>query len=255
MSGLAGLAALCGGLDQTRPASTMTEYGPDTGSGRLPEHETTYRRLRDMLLFGALAPGQKVTIQGLVADLGAGMTPVREAIRRLTAEGALEPQGNRRVLVPRPCPALIEELTFARLAIEPELARRACARMGAGQIERLAAIDRQVDAAIARDDVPAYLQGNFDFHFTLYDAAAAPVLRSLAQALWLRSGPSLRAVIETGGGQIGPDRHHEALEALTRGDAEALARAIADDIRQGLGRISAQVGQQPVDQEQTGQHS
>ncbi|MCA3444998.1 MAG: GntR family transcriptional regulator, partial [Rhodobacter sp.] len=67
---------------------------------KIPTHELTYARLRDMVLFGHLLPGQPVTIQGLVSDLEAGMTPVREAIRRLIAEGALTLLGNRRVLVP-----------------------------------------------------------------------------------------------------------------------------------------------------------
>ena len=56
---------------------------------KIPTHEVTYGRLRDMVLFGRLQPGQPVTIQGLIRDLESGMTPVREAIRRLTAEGAL----------------------------------------------------------------------------------------------------------------------------------------------------------------------
>ena len=72
----------------------------DIESRKIPSHEVTYARLRDMILFGKLEPGAAVTIQGLVADLEAGMTPVREAIRRLCAEGALEAQGNRRVCVP-----------------------------------------------------------------------------------------------------------------------------------------------------------
>ena len=54
---------------------------------RQPAHERIYRQLRDLVLYGDLAPGQAVTIQGLTARLGAGMTPVREAIRRLIAEG------------------------------------------------------------------------------------------------------------------------------------------------------------------------
>lgn len=65
-----------------------------------PAHQQVYGRLRAKVLFGDLAPGQPVTIKGLVDDLGAGMTPVREALRRLTAEGALEFQGNRRICVP-----------------------------------------------------------------------------------------------------------------------------------------------------------
>ncbi|MCA3449140.1 MAG: GntR family transcriptional regulator [Rhodobacter sp.] len=77
-------------------------------------HELTCARLRDMVLSGQLQPGQPVTIQGLVSDLDAGMTPVREAIRRLIAEGALTLQGNRRVLVPHLTPALPDQIAFAR---------------------------------------------------------------------------------------------------------------------------------------------
>lgn len=219
----------------------MLRSAPEDTAPRLPEHETTYRRLRDMLLFGALVPGQKVTIQGLVADLGAGMTPVREAIRRLTAEGALEPQDNRRVSVPRLTLAQLDELAFARLAVEPELARRACGRMDAAGKAGLVALDRAIDAAIAAGDVPGYLRGNYRFHFQLYAAAGAPILRGIAQGLWLRGGPSLRVVIESGS-HIGPDRHREALAALQAGDAAALAEAVAQDIAQGLDRIRAEIG-------------
>ena len=52
-----------------------------------PAHESVYQGLRQMILGGDFAPGQAVTIQGLVELLGAGMTPVREAIRRLISEG------------------------------------------------------------------------------------------------------------------------------------------------------------------------
>jgi DNA-binding GntR family transcriptional regulator len=203
---------------------------------RLPEHETTYRRLRRMVLFGVLAPGQKVTIQGIAAALDAGMTPVREAIRRLTAEGALELHENRRVSVPRLRSAQIDELAFARRTLEPQLARLALSRIAAREIEALAAIDGELDAAIAAGDVPGYLASNYRFHFALYESAGAPILTTLTQSLWLRFGPSLRVVIESGG-TIGPDRHRDALAAMRAGDADALAAAIEADVLQGLERV------------------
>ncbi|MDH5797807.1 MAG: GntR family transcriptional regulator, partial [Paracoccaceae bacterium] len=70
-----------------------------------------------MILFGDLAPGQAVTIKGLCEDVGAGMTPVREAIRRLTAEGALDFLGNRRVCVPELTLSQLDELAFARCSV------------------------------------------------------------------------------------------------------------------------------------------
>ena len=66
---------------------------------KIPEHEAIYLRVRDAIMFGELVPGQSVTIQGLTETIGAGMTPVREAIRRLTSEGALLALGNRRIEV------------------------------------------------------------------------------------------------------------------------------------------------------------
>ena len=104
----------------------------DADSRKIPSHEVTYARLRDMILYGHPAPGAPVTIQGLIADLGAGMTPVREAIRRLTAEGALLPQGNRRVAVPELSAEMLEQVAFARLAIEPKRAEDVYKRQGLG---------------------------------------------------------------------------------------------------------------------------
>ena len=86
-----------------------------------------------MILFGELAPGQPVTIQGLVSTLDVGMTPVREAIRRLTSEGALEFKGNRRVSVPQPDMAQWNDIAFARLSVEPELARKATENIDVGR--------------------------------------------------------------------------------------------------------------------------
>ncbi|KPQ07801.1 MAG: transcriptional regulator of proline utilization PutR [Rhodobacteraceae bacterium HLUCCA12] len=208
---------------------------------KLPEHESTYRRLRDMVLFGDMAPGQKVTIQGITRALEAGMTPVREAIRRLTAEGALELHENRRVSVPRLTPSQLEEIAFARLALEPRLARGAVARMQPADIDRLAQIDREIDAAIADVDVHRYLAGNFRFHFALYELADAPILLSLTQSLWLRFGPSLRVVIESEA-SIGPDRHRDAVAAMRQNDARALSEAIEADIAQGMERVRAELG-------------
>jgi DNA-binding GntR family transcriptional regulator len=139
---------------------------------KVPTHEVVYARLRDMVLFGTLAPGQAVTIQGLCADLDAGMTPVREAIRRLSAEGALTAQDNRRVAVPVLTGAHVDQLAFARLALEPHLAGLAVTG-GARLADALAGIDAEVDRAIAAGDVHDYLAANHAFHFTLYAASGA----------------------------------------------------------------------------------
>jgi DNA-binding GntR family transcriptional regulator len=215
----------------------------DGDSRKIPTHEVTYARLRDMILFGHLAPGAAVTIQGLVVDLGAGMTPVREAIRRLTAEGALEPQGNRRVSVPRMSAGMLEQVAFARLTIEPKLSEMAAKNLTPELIGLLQSLDNQVDQAIRAGDVPGYLEANHAFHFCLYEASAAPVLVDMARSMWLRFGPSLRVVCARFGRVSLPDRHLEALAAMRAGDGLALRAAIERDIAQGIEQVQAALAQ------------
>jgi DNA-binding GntR family transcriptional regulator len=207
------------------------------GDRKVPSHEVTYIRLRDMILYGQLTPGQPVTIQGLIQDLGAGMTPVREAIRRLTAEGALSPQGNRRVAVPPMTLAMLDQVAFARAALEPHLSGLAAARCTPALIRRLEAADGAVNQAIGAGDIPAYLAANHLFHFTLYEASEAPVLVDMVRMLWLRAGPSLRAVIGRYGRAAMPDRHSEAIACLRAGDAAGVAQAMARDIQQGVDHV------------------
>lgn len=202
-----------------------------------PTHELVYRRLRGMILFGDLAPGQPVTIQGLVSELGTGITPIREAIRRLTAEGALEFKGNRRISVPTLTLSQLDELSFARLTIEPQLAIIAASRMDANDIRRLESIDQNLNIAIENGDVPAYLEHNYHFHTGLYAHSDAQILLSIAGALWLRVGPSLRVVCGRYGTTNLPDKHEEALQALCAGDANAVGQAIHEDIKQGHTQI------------------
>ena len=204
-----------------------------------PAHLTIYDALRNMILCGDLAPGQPVTIQGLAEILGGSTTPVREAIRRLTSQGALHFQGNRRVSVPVLNLPQIDELRFARMALEPELARMAVKNTTPTLISDLCAIDATLDIAIERGDVKSYLQSNYRFHMTLYHAAQSDILLPAADSFWLRSSPSLRVICGRFGTQHLPDKHQETIAALRADDADAVARAIAQDIAQGMDNIRA----------------
>lgn len=204
----------------------------------VPAHERVYQRLRSQILFGEMTPGQPVTIQGLTDSLGAGMTPVREAIRRLISDGALVFQGNRRVSVPLLSTEDVEQLIYVRKSIESELSRRAAGRMKPPVLARLESIDRAVDAAIGSGDVTGYLKRNYEFHAVIYGQANAPIMTDLADRLWLRFGPSLRVVCGRFGTQNLPDRHKDLLAALRRGDPDAAAIAMEQDVGQGMEMVA-----------------
>lgn len=217
----------------TSPTVSLLENSAHAGAG-IPAHLHVYQRLRAGLLFGDYAPGQALTIQGLVAQTGAGMTPVREALRRLTSEGAVEMLGNRRLIVPRLTRARAEEVLFLRTKLEPELTRRAATRLATPDIDALADTDAQLDAAIANGDVPGYLLCNYRFHAGLFAHADAPVMAGIVDRLWLCFGPSMRVVCGRFGTLSLPDKHAEILDALRRRDADTAARAMRDDVSQGM---------------------
>lgn len=201
---------------------------------KVPAHEVAYAKLRDMILFGQLAPGQSVTIQGLTETLAEGTTPVREAIRKLTAEGALDFQGNRRVCVPQLNSQQLDELAFARLTIEPKLVELATTKLTDQHIAYLTTMDEAIDTAILTGNVSDYMKRNQQFHFSLYEKANAPILLSIAHSLWLRFGPSLRVVCGRFGTSNLPDRHEQALTAMRERDSRMLADAMRQDIEQGI---------------------
>lgn len=205
-----------------------------SGSAQVPAHEQVYQKIRVQILFGELAPGQAVTIQGLTDSLDVGMTPVREAIRRLISDGALIFQGNRRVSVPVLSVSDTEQLIFIRKTIEYELARRAALQISHSGVTLLEHIDTALDRAISSGDVAGYLAQNYSFHRAIYDQADAPVMAEIADRLWLRFGPSLRVVCGRFGTQSLPDRHKELLDAFRRNDADAAAKAMVQDVEQGM---------------------
>ena len=215
---------------------------PDSGAGASPVHEQVYLNLRERILFGEMEPGQPVTIQGLVATLGAGMTPVREAIRRLISDGALVFRGNRRVIVPALTLEDLEQLIFVRKTIESELARRAARTITPMVGAELEKIDNALDDAIGKGDVAGYLALNYQFHSAIYLQANAPVLAELADRLWLRFGPSLRVVCGRFGTQNLPDRHKDLLQALADNDSAAAGMALEQDIDQGMEMVASVLG-------------
>ncbi len=206
---------------------------------KIPEHLTVYSRLKDMILLGRFAPGQALTIFGLAEEIHAGTTPVREALRRLTAEHALTSLENRRIIVPELSDKDIDDIYFLRLMVEPELARQATKNMTAQTIDRLQDIDTQINDALDHGDVEAYLERNNRFHFAIYETARSQVLFHTARSLWVQIGPSLRIVCGRYGTANMPDKHSELLEALSRRDENAAAQAMRDDLEQSRLLISA----------------
>ncbi len=201
-------------------------------------HERVYRSLRQQVLHGELAPGQALTLRGIGRQFGVSMTPAREAVRRLVAEGALTLSSSGRVTTPELSPERIEELAAIRAMLEPEMAARALPRAHFALIERLAAINALNAEAAVKQDAVAYVRTNLEFHRTLYLRAQTPAMLALCETVWLQLGPTMRTVYARVTRREPPQHHRMILAALKAGDEPGLRLAIRTDVTQGLRHLS-----------------
>jgi DNA-binding GntR family transcriptional regulator len=199
--------------------------------------QRVYRTMRARVMSGAVAPGLPITINGVAEDLGVSAMPVREALHRLVADGALEYLDNRRVRVPEMTLSKFEEIIAARTALETLAAVRALPHIDAGRLERLQIIDGQIDDAYSADDLLRSTELNFLFHRTLYEPGASGVILDLMESVWLRLGPFMRLATAKLEESYRIDRHAEAMDAIRAKDPIALSKAIEADIQDGVGHL------------------
>jgi DNA-binding GntR family transcriptional regulator len=213
-------------------AAMRLDRAPGEGEREL-QHARVYRELREAIVTGRFVPGRPVTLRGVAEELGVSPMPVREALRQLVAERALEMFDNRRVAVPAMSPSRFAELCLARALLEPELATLALPRVTKADVEAMQALDAAIDRALARGDTGAYMRQNYAFHFRLYRASGSSVLLPLVESLWLQVGPFLRMVVGRLGTGYVVDRHQAAVRAIRARDEAALRDAIRADILDG----------------------
>lgn len=204
----------------------------------LSAHDRLYRLLRAQVMHGELAPGQALTLRGLAQAHGMSVTPVREALQRLVAEGAFTLSSSGRVSTPELSAERIEELAAIRSLIEPELAARALPRAHFALIDRLAAINALNAEAVARADAVAYVRSNLEFHRTLYLRAQAPAMLAICETVWLQLGPTMRALYARLRRNEPPQHHRLILAALRAGDEPGLRLAVRTDVTQGLRHLA-----------------
>ncbi len=197
-------------------------------------HERVYKALRLSVMHGELSPGHALTIRGIAQQFSVSMTPAREAVRRLSAEGAFTMSASGRVSTPMLAPERIEELAAVRALLEPEMAARALPRAHFALIDRLAAINAMNQDAVINQDAIAYVRSNLEFHRTLYLRAQTPAMLAMIETVWLQLGPTMREMYQKIRRREMPQHHKLILAALRAGDEPGLRLAVRTDVTQGL---------------------
>jgi DNA-binding GntR family transcriptional regulator len=198
---------------------------------------SVYEELRRRFVTGKFMPGSSLSTRGVAQELGVSQMPVREALSRLAAEGAVEIRSKRRIVVPLMSAERFRDLLRCRELLEPEAAAAALPHIDAARLKHLRAVDDALGVALKTGDVTGYMEGNFDFHFSIYRAQPRRTMTQLIETLWLQFGPYMRVVYGRVGTASLVDQHQLAIRAVRDKSAARLKRAILADIRDGMGLI------------------
>lgn len=208
----------------------MSASDPPGGASSTQQDEV-YARLRQWVTVGRFLPGQRLKIRDVAAELAVGHMPVRAALQRLAAEGALINVPNAGVAVPRMAVAELEDLLQMRMLLEGEAAERGAAMLDGPQRVAMRRLCKQMSAALTGGDFVAYLAFNEDFHVMLYRAAGSPLLYRLIDTLWLKAGPVSNQLFDAPeAAAVLNDAHEALIKALARGDSAGVRRAVEKDI-------------------------
>ncbi len=216
-------------------AITTLPIVPDLGDATA--QETAYQRLRYAIMIGQIGPGVALTIRGLAHILEVSPTPVREALRRLSAQQAIVVLDNRRVLTPAMTAQRFDELIAVRAALEGHAASRAVPHITEIIINQMQQIDLQMDAAVASGNYETTVKLNLRFHTLLFTANPEQVVMPMIESVWLQLGPFTRLALQHLGESYAIDRHKEIVAALRRRDAAVVLGAVEADVRDGMGHL------------------
>ncbi len=194
-----------------------------------PVREAVYRHLKDLLLAGRFAPGERLSEPLLAQTLGVSRTPIREALVRLAEEGLVELIPGRGARVRRFSPEEVEEVYGVRALLEAEAARALALRAGPEEVGALEALLLAIDQA-PKEDYPEQMRRDLDFHRALVRLSGNRTLYRLYEdllallSLIRNTLPTLSQAEET------RREHWAILEALRARDPEGAARAVVAHI-------------------------
>jgi DNA-binding GntR family transcriptional regulator len=188
--------------------------------------------IRERIIGGFYQRGQKLKQAELAEDLGVSMTPVREALMILEAEGYVLGLAHRGVIVPTIHFENLREVYELRVLLERRLTSRAVKRMTADDVSQLRSIQAELSTAWHAGNRVAIGTLNYRFHFRFYGFAELPQTLSFDRVLWAKypfySEEGLKARMN------GVLSEHEAfLSALEAGDQPRAVAAMLAHIKNG----------------------
>jgi DNA-binding GntR family transcriptional regulator len=207
---------------------------------RRPLHEEATDRLRDLIVQGRLAAGERLNERLLTAQLAVSRTPLREAFKVLATEGLVELLPNRGAIVSLMDPVRLSESLAVMGALEALAGELACRSATDAQLNEIRALHFEMRAYHARGDLAGYFKFNQAIHLKLVKYSGNAVLHNLYRQL---NGNVRRARYMA---NLSKDRwdaavreHDEILAALGARDIERIKALLSDHLAHKLASVLA----------------
>lgn len=188
--------------------------------------------LREGIISGSYPRGSRLKQAELAEQLSLSITPVREALKILEAEGYVKRDSYRGASVVPFDPGASREILQLRLLLETQLIQGAIEHVTGKDIEDLRALEAEFGATFERGDRAAARGINYRFHRRLYDIAQMPHTLHFVQILWARYPFDVINAAD-GRGKLASEEHHQILDALAAHDRSASILAMRKHIESG----------------------
>jgi DNA-binding GntR family transcriptional regulator len=208
---------------------TLTSGARATAArGSLTKTEAAFHLLRAGIEDGHFRPGERLSLPRLLEELDMSPTPIREALRLLQAEGLVEHQPHRGMVVASYSPESAEEIYRLRVVLEPLATQLAVERATPVRIARIRALHGELSASVGQTQAAAL---NAEWHRTIYGGSESRHLQEFISRLW--TAIPVRAIWLTGRAAESCRQHAAITEAIERRDADAAADLMREHVLYG----------------------
>ncbi len=196
--------------------------------------------LRDRIVDGQIAPGQRLLQEEVARDFNVSITPVREAISRLAALGIVKADARRGAQVVSPTARDLTECYAIRSLLEPLALEWAIPNLTAADIARLEQLVAEMQDVT---DPQRYVELNHAFHGALYERANSERLYSIVDSVRSQAAVYLLMLGRAAGSDLrdvedhANDEHRQILEACRRRDPVAAVGLLRAHLDEGLASV------------------
>lgn len=178
--------------------------------------------LRERILSGEMAEGEAIRQEALAEEYDVSRMPIREALKRLNAEGLIQWANNRGGSVTKHSLEEIGEIFDLRILIEVDLFRRSIPAMSPADFDKCDHILQQMEASYDEDDVARWGVLNHEYHSALYAAAGRGLTKEILDRINLQSDRYVRMHLSVmKQREPAKEEHRKLLEYARAGNTDA----------------------------------